>query len=79
MNKAGKDILGVQLYNTTEAAALLGISRITVHKYIKAGRLRARRIGRPLMITDEDLRAFLSGVIDQAKKRSGHEGTTPKT
>lgn len=73
MKKTGKEVLGVQLYNTEEAAALLGISRITVHKYIKSGRLKARRIGRPLMITDEDLRAFLAGVIEKTRQRTGTE------
>lgn len=69
MKKTGKEILGIQLYRTHEAAQLLGVSRITVHKYIKSGRLKARRIGRPLMITDEDLRDFLAGVIEETRQR----------
>jgi len=61
--KAVKTVLGVDLYTQEEAAQLLGISKATIAKYIKTGRMPARRIGRRYMLTQEDLKAFLHGQL----------------
>src|SRR5919108_921032 len=43
-------------YNVSEAAALLGVSRVSVWRWIRAGRLRAVRLGhRTVRIAREDL------------------------
>lgn len=44
-----------QLVTTTEAAKILGISRIAVFKQIQSGRLPAKKIGRNYLIKREDL------------------------
>lgn len=62
MQKQGREVNGIKLYTVDEVAALLRINRITVLKYIKRGRLKAQRIGKPLMITEQDLKAFLLGM-----------------
>lgn len=64
--KNTKEIGGVKLYTIPEVAGLLQINSLTVRRYIKAGRLRAQRIGRPLIITEDDLRQFLHGVTEKA-------------
>lgn len=64
--KTTKEISGVKLYTIPEIAGLLQINSLTVRRYIKAGRLRANRIGRPLLITEDDLRRFLTGTIEKA-------------
>lgn len=44
-----------RLYNYEEAAELLGISRRTLQKHIREGRLPARQLGRRVYITGADL------------------------
>lgn len=58
-----KTVNGITLYTVDEVAEQLNISRLTVLKYIKQGRLYAQRIGRPYMITEDGLRKFL---LDEA-------------
>lgn len=50
------------LHRVPEAAAILGVSDDTVWKQIRAGHLRARKLGRFLVITDADLRAYAEGL-----------------
>lgn len=47
------------VYNQTEAAALLGVSRVTVWRYIRDGRLLAARRGRELLISSDNLLEFV--------------------
>lgn len=67
MKDIGMEVNGLKLYTVDEVAALLHINRLTVLKYIKRGRLQARRIGRPLMITEQDLRLFLTGMLEERR------------
>jgi excisionase family DNA binding protein len=47
-------------YTLNETAALLGVSRATINRLIRAGRLRVARIGwRTVRVTDEAVRDFL--------------------
>lgn len=46
----------------SEAAIVARVSTDTLRREIKAGRLRARHIGRCLRILDEDLAAYLREV-----------------
>ena len=41
-----------------QAAKLLGVKRLTIHRHIKSGRLLAYRIGRLVRITEGDLKDF---------------------
>lgn len=75
MQKKGTEINGILLYTVDEVADLLNINRLTVLKYIKRGRLQARRIGRPLMITEQDLRQFLTGMISEKSRTMQEEQT----
>jgi len=52
-------IEGVKLFTVKEVAEAMGVTHQTVRKYIKVGRLRAQRVGKPLLITEKSIRAFL--------------------
>ena len=53
-----------------EVMELLSVTRFTVHKWIKEGKLRAVRIGRELRVTKEYLEEFLeSNTVDNTNKR----------
>ncbi len=56
---AGTEIQGVTFYTVQEVAIMLSITPQTVRSYIKEGRLKGKRIGRPILITQESLSAFL--------------------
>ena len=56
-----REIEGIKLFTVTETAELLGITPQTVRSYIKAGRLKGQRIGRPILITEGSIRQFLNG------------------
>ena len=56
---AGTEIQGITFYTVIEIAQLLDITPQTVRTYIKEGKLKGKRIGRPILITQESLSAFL--------------------
>lgn len=56
---AGTEIQGVTFYTVQEVALMLRITPQTVRTYIKEGKLQGKRLGRPLLITEENLNSFL--------------------
>jgi excisionase family DNA binding protein len=54
-------IESIKFYTVTETAGLLNITPQTVRAYIKQGRLKGKRIGRPILITETALREFVGG------------------
>ena len=58
------------IFTIDEVMELLSVTRFTVHKWIKDGKLRAVRIGRELRVTKEYLDEFLeSNTVDNTNKR----------
>lgn len=55
-------------FSTTEAATLLGISRIAVFKKIKAGDIKARKDGRNFIIKRKDIPGISSSTLSLEKK-----------
>src|SRR5687767_1380182 len=56
-------------YSVTEAAALLGVNRVSVWRWIKAGNLPAARLGhRTTRIKKEDLERVLIRVGGRSKR-----------
>jgi excisionase family DNA binding protein len=55
-----KTIQGVTLYTIPEAAEELGVSNNTVRNYLRSGKLNGTRIGRPIFITDKDIRKLVA-------------------
>lgn len=62
------DVAGIKAYKVTEAAQILDLSTQTVRAYIKAGRIKAQKNGRAYYITEDALRAFISGGAEDGKK-----------
>ena len=52
-------IEGIKFYTIPETAKALRVTPQTVRAYIKQGKLRSQRIGRPILITENNLREFL--------------------
>lgn len=56
------------VYTLNEIAELLGVSRASVGRFVRAGRLRVVRIGqRTVRVTDEALRDFLHSQEDTGR------------
>ena len=55
-------IEGITFYTIPEVAEALHITPQTVRVYIKQGRLASQRIGRPILITEKNLAAFLKSA-----------------
>jgi len=53
-------IQGIKFYNIAETAKTLQVTPQTVRAWIKQGRLKGQRIGRPILITEENLKEFLT-------------------
>lgn len=63
---------------TMELAEILGISRIAVFKKIKAGRIKASRVGRNYLIARKDLTEILGGSLSKSEKDE-IDGSVKKT
>lgn len=54
------EIEGVKFYKIPEVAEALNVTPQTIRAYIKQGRLKAQRIGRPFLIREEDIKEFIN-------------------
>ena len=59
-----REIEGIKLFTVTETAETLGITPQTVRSYIKQGKLKGQRVGRPILITGGSIKMFLSGGVE---------------
>ena len=50
-----------RLYKVSEVARMLNVSTVAVMKWVKSGKLKARRIGKLWMIPESELKRFLWG------------------
>ena len=53
---------------TSELAKFLGISRVAVFKRIKAGKIKAEKIGRNYIISQKELPKILGNVLAEDEK-----------
>ena len=53
-------------YRPDDAAKAVGVGRTTIFEEIRAGRLRAKKVGRATIIAESDLRAWLDALLDRA-------------
>ena len=56
------------MLTTSEVAKILGISRIAVFKKIKAGKIKAKRIGRNFVVQRKDLYKILGTILAPSNK-----------
>ena len=59
-------------YGISEAVAAVSVGRSLLYEEIKAGRLRAFRVGKRRLIDTDDLKAWLNSYRDRWQK--GREG-----
>lgn len=48
-----------KLYRVSEVAKMLNVSNVAIRKWIKSGKLRAKRVGKLWMIPESELKVFL--------------------
>lgn len=53
-------IEGIKFFTIPETAQALNVTPQTVRAYIKKGKIKSQRIGRPILITENNLKAFLN-------------------
>lgn len=58
-----RQVEGVTLYTILEAAKVLGVTPQTIRLYIKDGRIPAKRIGRPYLISGDALKRFVTDTV----------------
>jgi DNA binding domain protein, excisionase family len=54
----------IKVYTTEDALEILKVSQRTLYRYIKAGQIKAIKLGREYRITEEALREFLERGTD---------------
>ena len=54
----------IKAYTTDEALEVLKVTRRTLYRYIKAGQIKAIRMGREYRITEDALKDFLERGTD---------------
>jgi len=52
-------IEGIKFYTIPETAKALQVTPQTIRAWIKQGKLKGQRIGRPILITENNLKEFL--------------------
>jgi len=52
-------ILEKNYYNVDELVEILKVSSFTIREYLKAGKLKGRKIARMWLITEEELKNFM--------------------
>lgn len=52
-------IEGITFYTIPETAEALQVTPQTVRAYIKKGKIKSHRIGRPILITEKNLKKFV--------------------
>jgi excisionase family DNA binding protein len=53
-------IEGIKFYTIPEIAEALKVTPQTIRAYIKKGRIKSQRIDRPILITENNLKEFLT-------------------
>lgn len=58
-----------QFLSTIQLAKILGVSRITVYKRIKSGKIKAKKVGRNFVIDKADLGSVLGNELTVDEKK----------
>ncbi|GAB6135881.1 hypothetical protein JCM16307_14300 [Thermococcus prieurii] len=53
----------MKLYRTGEVAKKLGVSKMTILRWIKSGKLKAHRIGKEYRVPESEIKRILEGKI----------------
>ena len=55
-------IEGIKFYTIPETAQALRVTPQTIRAWIKQGKIKGQRIGRPILITENNLKEFLQAT-----------------
>jgi excisionase family DNA binding protein len=55
-------IEGIKFYTIPDTAQALRVTPQTIRAWIKQGKIKSQRIGRPILITESNLREFLQAT-----------------
>ena len=58
----------IRVYTLDEVAEVLKITRRTLYTYLKAGKLKAVRMGRKWIVSEENLKTFLANGTRDAEE-----------
>jgi excisionase family DNA binding protein len=58
------EIQGIKFYTIPETAQALRVTPQTIRAWIKQGKIKSQRIGRPILITENNLLEFLQAKTD---------------
>lgn len=61
-----KVIGDIKLYSILELSRLLGITDVTLRKYIKEGKIQAQKVGGAYHVTEDSLKVFFNGTFEKA-------------
>ena len=53
-------IEGIKFYTIPEVANALKVTPQTIRSYIKKGKIKSQRVGRPILITENNIKEFLN-------------------
>jgi len=56
-------IEGIKFYTVPETAQALNVTPQTIRTWIKQGKIKSQRIGRPILITENNLKEFLKASV----------------
>jgi excisionase family DNA binding protein len=52
-------IEGIKFYTVQDTAKALNVTPQTIRSYLKKGDLKGKRVGRPILITENNIKKFL--------------------
>lgn len=58
------------LYSVTEAAAMLGVMRTTVHHHIRVGNINPRKIGNTYALTPFEVEVLRTCLVPQRQRKT---------
>jgi excisionase family DNA binding protein len=66
-----------KLYSIAELAPILKLHPKTILRFVREGRLRARKLGRSWTVSEEDLRAFAHGELASPPAQAARRDARP--
>lgn len=62
------EVGGINVFTVQELSELFDLSPQSVRRYLKEGKIKARKVGTKWLVTEEAIRAFLTGEDEPAKE-----------
>ncbi len=64
------EIGGINVFTVQEICELFDLSPQSVRRYLREGKIKARKVGTKWLVTEEAIRAFLTGEDEPAKEEN---------